>query len=221
MKQTKKDRAYALFSQGYLPLSKEIKDLGLYPSNRYKYFYEWEAAGKPPGLEPRRSAGTKSSAGDSIGVIDETKAKPKPKAEPKVGPEPEPKEKTPEGIEGEDEGIEGEDEDIEPREVHPEKPKEKAEAIGVVNEGTEEKGKGKGEAEHQEKKIATRVADDGIKCSVFLSLQTLALFKIAASTQAQHDGEEGLNLGDFLDTCAEDFFKVRGRKLGLISTGGK
>ncbi|KKN48237.1 hypothetical protein LCGC14_0654990 [marine sediment metagenome] len=210
MKQTKKDRAYALFSQGYLPLSKEIKDLGLYPSNRYKYFYEWEAAGKPPGLEQRQRAGTKSSAGDSIGRIDETKAKPKPKAEP----EPKAEEKTPEG-------IESEDEDIEPGEAHPEKPKEKAEAIGVVSEGTEEKGKGKGEAEHQEKKIATRVADDGIKCSVFLSLQTLALYKIAASTQAQHDGEEGLNLGDFLDTCAEDFFRVRGRKLGLISTGGK
>ncbi len=70
--------------------------------------------------------------------------------------------------------------------------------------------------------VAT-IADDGIKCTVFLSLQTLALFKIAASTQAElsENGAGPLLLGDFLDTCAGDFFEVRGKKLGLIVSGGK
>ena len=72
--------------------------------------------------------------------------------------------------------------------------------------------------EEPERRIATTITDDGIKCVVFLSLQTLALFRIAATTQAQFDREEELSLGDFIDTCAEDFFRVRGKKLGLISS---
>ena len=74
-----------------------------------------------------------------------------------------------------------------------------------------------------EQKIATTVAEDGIKCTVLLSLRTLTLYSIAKSTQAQlsQNGDGELSMGDFLDTCAADFFKVRGKKLGLINTGGQ
>ena len=111
-------------------------------------------------------------------------------------------------------------EEISPPGGSPDKPpKAKADVIGTANEVLAAKGK-EGKPEEQEKKIATSIADDGIKCVVFLSLQTLTLFRIAASTQAQYDNGD-LTLGDFLDTCAEDFFRVRGKKLGLISSGGK
>ena len=100
-----------------------------------------------------------------------------------------------------------------------EKPPGSDEDIGGASEVRVPKGKG-GKPTGPEMKIATTIADDGIKCTVFLSLQTLALYKIAASTQAQLNGGEVLALGDFLDTCAVDFFRVRGKKLGLITSGG-
>lgn len=205
---SKKARAFKLFAQGYLPASQEIKDLGLHPTNRYKYFHAWEALGKPDTLvrskggQPAIVSSTTPS-GETIGGVDETKAKLG--KDQKEKPQPE------------DEGI---DEGIEEGERPAEQPKGKDE-VGVISEAAKAEGKDKGKDEGQEKKIPTRVADDGIKCTVFLSLQTLALYKIAASTQAQYDGAGELNLGDFLDTCTEDFFRVRGKKLGLIRTGGK
>jgi len=223
MKQTKKANAFRLFCQGYLPNSPEIKGIGLYPSNRYKYFYEWQAQGKPE--TPIRSSGGQPSigssimpSGETIGSIDETKIKPQKDQEQPSPPEEKDIE---EGVEeGEEEG-EGKDEAPSEKlgELPEEKPKVKEEAIGGVSEVVQSKGKD-GKIEEPERKIATTIADDGIKCIVFLSLQTLALFRIAASTQGQFD-EEPLLLGDFIDTCAEDFFRVRGKKLGLIKTGGK
>lgn len=174
MKRSKKSKAFELFSQGYTPTSPEVKELGLHPTNRYKYFTEWQKLGKPADTESRHSqtamVSSKSPSGETIGGIDETKAKPE--KEQKEKPQPE------EALSQEEEISEG---------------------VGG-----------------QERKIPITVAEEGIKCTVSLSLQTLVLYKIAAAKQAQYDNEEELNLGDFLDTCAEDFFRVRGKALGLI-----
>ncbi|KKM85323.1 hypothetical protein LCGC14_1290110, partial [marine sediment metagenome] len=96
------------------------------------------------------------------------------------------------------------------------------ETIGEVSEVVIPRSKD-GKPMGPEQKIATTVVEDGIKCTVLLSLRTLTLYSIAKSTQAQvsQNGDGELSMGDFLDTCAADFFKVRGKKLGLISTGGK
>ena len=214
LKQTKKARAFKLFTQGFIPSSPEIKAIGLYESNRYKYFYEWRDLGKPEvpvGASKGKPVpvGSKSTGGETIGGVDETKAKPKEqKPEAQSGEVLSQGEQIPEGVE---EAERGEVEE------ELEKPKAKDEGIGIVSEVVTLKGKD-GKPEGPERKMATTIADDGIKCTVLLSLQTLALFRIAATTQAQFDGGGELSLGDFLDTCAEDFFRVRGKKLGLVIT---
>jgi len=210
LKQSKKARAFELFSQGYLPLSKEIKDLGLHPSNRYKYFYEWKALGKPTGILPRQNqsamVGTKSPGGETIGGIDETQVKHK---TPEILSQ---EEQGTEDIEDETEGIE---EDLVPEEAEPEQPPKSDESIGGVDEAG---GKRKKKAEEEKGKYEITVADPGIKCIVFLSKQTLALHEIAAAKQLElsKDGEGKLLLGDFLDGCVETFFKDRKLKLGLV-----
>lgn len=226
MKQTKKAKAFALFSQGFTPTDGEVKALGLHPSNRYKYFGEWQKLGQP--AEPSRQSKTTmvsstTLAGETIGAVDETKAKPKaqtPEARPEEPPAP--------AEEGEELGV-GEQkppelwpEDIPGERARAEARTKQEETIGAVSEVVAQKTK-EGEPPGPEKKIATTVAEDGIKCTVLLSLQTLTLYSIAKSTQAQlsENGDEELSMGDFLDTCAEDFFKVRGKKLGLINSGGK
>ncbi len=222
MKESKKAKAFALFSQGCVPSSPEIKDLRLHSSSRYKYFNEWEKLGKPSTTTHRDKPSTVSSAtpsGEIIGAIDETKNKSvaqAPKAieeptqeEPVPEPEPEP-ELWPEDIRAEEAARAAK------------AAKVPGESIGVVSEVVAPKTKD-GKVVEPEQKIATTVAEDGIKCTVLLSLQTLTLYSIAKSTQAQYseNGDEELSMGDFLDTCAEDFFSVRGKKLGLINLGGK
>ena len=230
MKKTKREKAFELFSQGFLPLSPEVKALGLHPSNRYKYYHQWESLGKPSGVEKGHSSstmvGSKLPAGETVGSIDETRVPQRvEKEEPELAPGDLSQEEVARllGEEAEEEEEAGISQEIgegtpgESPEVKNTSGKE--ESFGGVSEVKEPKAKdGK---PRPELKIATTVADDGIKCILFLSLQTLALYKIAASTQAQVNGDEELSLGDFLDTCAEDFFRVRGKKLGLISSGGK
>ncbi len=47
MKQSKKAKVFALFSEGKTPSSAEVKAIGLYKTNRYKFFYEWQGQGNP------------------------------------------------------------------------------------------------------------------------------------------------------------------------------
>lgn len=76
-KTTKKDRAYALFCEGKVPTSPEIKALGVNDSTRYKYFYAWQADGKPDRVPegPRHKASPAPSlpGGETVKAIDETK----------------------------------------------------------------------------------------------------------------------------------------------------
>ena len=152
--------------------------------------------------------------GEKIGGIDETKAKPD--KEQKDKPQPEEALSQDEEVE---EGVGEDEDDMDEQEESPtKKPKEQAEGIGVVDE-PKRKGTKKDEQPKEEKgKYEVTVADEGIKCTLFLSLQTLALYKIAAAKQAQlaKDGDAKLTLGDFLDECAESFFKDRKLKLGLV-----
>ena len=188
---SKKEAAFALFDAGKTKTSAEVKALGLTSHTRANYFYEWKK-----GREGKAPA---AHGGETVGGINETKQK---------------KAATPPKTERTQETTVEESEEATP------KPKAQDESIGTVTEVVAVKGKD-GKPDGPERKMATTIADDGIKCTVLLSLQTLALFRIAATTQAQFDGGGDLSLGDFLDTCAEDFFRVRGKKLGLISSGGK
>jgi len=200
---SEKEKAFALFDEGKTTISPEVKELKLKSKTRYNYYLEWRKAGNTssPSLETPSEA--KGKIKEAIGGIDETKQV-KRKASPQAAEEA----KEPEVSSQEKH-----------EEAKPEKPKVKEEAIGIVSEVVEPKDKD-GKPPEPERKIATTVVEDGIQCRVFLSLQTLALYRIAATTQAQYEDGE-LSLGDFLDTCAENFYKVRGKKLGLISTGGE
>lgn len=60
-------------------------------------------------------------------------------------------------------------------------------------------------------KIPTTVAGQGITITCIISVKTYALFQIAASMM---DGD--LTMGDFVDACAEDVYRMRGKDLGLI-----
>ena len=229
MKESKKDKAFALFSQGFEAKSPEVKALKLQSSTRYKYHQEWLNKGKPETTKNQDKAPKISSttpSGETIGAIDETKTKPRaqtPEIIPEVTPAPEPLPGVGEEPELWPEDIAAEEAAKVAREAKAEREaKAKAETIGTVNEvptPTSKDGKPIG----PEQKIATTVAEDGIKCTVLLSLQTLTLYSIEKSTQAQYaeNGDGELSMGDFLDTCAADFFRVRGKKLGLINSGGK
>jgi len=196
---SKKEAAFALFDAGKTKTSADVKALGLTSHTRANYFYEWKKG--------REGGAPAAHGGEILRGINETKQK-KAATPPKT-------ERTQETtVEEAEKGEVEESEEATP------KPKAQDEGIGTVSEVVTVKGKD-GKPDGSERKMATTIADDGIKCTVLLSLQTLALFRIAATTQAQFDGGGELSLGDFLDTCAEDFFRVRGKKLGLISSGGK
>ena len=206
-KPSKRQQAFQLFSEGYGPSSPEVKALGLTSGTRMTYHYDWDHMGRPVPSEemvigsreqPVTKANVGLAGGESIGAIRETAVEllKLPAEQLPLAPEDQPDEG----------GDEGKDERGEKQEVKGAKPE------GVeVPTATDEK-----------KKIPTSILGEGLRVTIFLSIQTLTLYQIAANTQGQYDGEDELTLGDFLDTCAEDFFRVRGKSLGLISmpTGG-
>lgn len=219
---SKKARAFQLFTEGKDASSQEVKDLHLSGSARYTYYWEWNKLGRPSGPETlspkpvnkadapsgKQIASTKSKTnlpgGESLASIVETG---KPQQNEKL---PEELKETPEE-ETEDKVEEAEKLKAEPGgevEKPPKKVEGKAEKVEAPSgEGTQ--------------KIPTTILGEGLKVTVFLSIGTLALYQIASSVQAQHDGEGELELGEFLDTCAADYFRVRGKILGLITAGGK
>lgn len=211
---TKKEAAFELFDKGLSASSPDVKALKLKAQTRANYYWEWKKGGHTPAQSPR---------GEIIGSIDEShleNRQPEPGNEKTEEDEPE-EEDDEESLPAQgtisqeipnEAGDGGNDSEEEP----PPQLTRQKESLGGVSESAPSKDK-----DGPDKKIATTVAGDGIRCVVFLSLETLALFQIASSTQAQHNGAEPLNLGDFLDTTARDYFEVRGKKLGLIQTGVK
>ena len=205
---SKREQAFALFSEGKGPSSLEVKALGLTEGSRLTYHYDWNKAGKPEGkleetinseASPAIKSKTSLPGGEAIASITEAKnliQKYQETVQQKQ--EQEPPEKLEEEFEDE---LMGEGE-------KPKKIEGKTEGIEAPSGGSK-------------KKIPTTILGEGLKVTVFLSIGTLALYQIASSVQAQHDGEGELELGEFLDTCAADYFRVRGKTLGLITAGGK
>jgi len=84
-------------------------------------------------------------------------------------------------------------------ELEPKKGEEPREMVVAGEEGEKKGG------------IPENIIGEGLDVRVRLSVATLALYQIVY-TAAGND----LSLGDFLDSCAEDFFLVRGKGLGLV-----
>jgi len=59
--------------------------------------------------------------------------------------------------------------------------------------------------------IPENIVGEGLNIKVRVSVKTLALYQIAYTAAG-----DNLSLGDFLDSCVEDFFQGRGQDLGLV-----
>lgn len=214
---TKKEAILALFAEGKSPSSPEVQAIGLKSPTRATYYWEWKkGGGKVTGsLSEGTGSVAKQRSGETIGGIDETKQMKKeaksPDTEAKSGEESESTEANPANPENQQEPTEAEEEKPKPQE-----------SIGGASEV-----RGKAEDDKSETKPPAKagltIAEEGIRCVVFLSLPTLTLYEIAAARQTQlaGNGVTKLLLGDFIDTCVNTFFKDRKLELGLIKTGGK
>ena len=198
MTESKKSKAYRLFSEGKEARSPEVKALKLTKATRYNYFSAWKREGKPDHipLRERGVAGGTVAAGETMLGGGEA-----------VGGYAEPG--TPVKVEAAPvrETIElAEDE-------------EEFEAMGeaAILEGPLEEPPGEGKSKIElgldgnDKDISADVVGFGLPVRVSLSIKTLALYQIAASRS-----DDGLTLGDFLDLVAEDYFQGRGKDLGLM-----
>lgn len=218
---SKKDVLFALFNEGKDLYSPEVKDIKLKSHTKATYYWQWkQGIEKPKGSSAVKPTSVKPSSpsGESIGGIDETRQIKKEATSPKKEAIASKSEET---VEAEDEEVE-DNEEANPEEgVEPEEPK-KEESIGGVDESRGKGEKKDGQGQEKKGKYEITVADQGVRCVVFLSLQTLALYEIAAAKQAQlaKDGEGKLLLGDYLDSCSESFFKDRNLRLGLVELKG-
>ncbi len=202
---TNKKKAFKLFDEGKLVHDPEVRALGLKSKTRSNYYWEWEQRAR--GGQATNGSQVPSSK-ESIGVIDETK---KIKKEVPVQQSQEPEQES----QSENNKVEGNGEDDSSEEAKSGKSKVKEESVGELKEsrGREDKKEKEGNSQNE-----VTIAGDGIRCIVYLSLQTLALYEIAAAKQARlsKNGEPKLALGDYLDSCSEQFFKDRNLKLGLV-----
>lgn len=202
-KTTKKDRAYALFCEGKVPTSSEIRALDVNDSTRYKYFYAWQADGKPDRVPegPRHKASPAPSlpGGESVKVIDETRTL------------------------AEAEKAKAEEEKAKRKD----KKANLEERLGAVSEEAEQKEDGEGKEDTEEKEDseaksggpkfpssssgAKSIIGQGLTVTCKVSIKTMALYEYAATV-----GGDELTFGDFVDTCVEDFFRGRNQDLGII-----
>lgn len=104
--------------------------------------------------------------------------------------------------------------EVKPEEGEPKTP-EPLDDTPVPPAESEEKPKEKPSTDGK-KALPTMVAGQSLTFAISISVKTLMLYQIAASMQ-----EEELTLGDFVDTCVEDTYRVRGFDVGLIKTGGE
>jgi len=199
MTESKKSRAYKLFSEGKKANSPEVKALGLKQGSRYGYYSKWNQEGRPDHIihtEIVASASTQLDGGETVGGYVETEIPVK--AETPVA-EAAPVREILESVEDEEDSEEAEapGEETKPKiEESPEGGKSKIE-LGLDG--------------NDKQSVSADVVGFGLPVRVNLSIKTLALYQIAASRSG-----DGLTLGDFLDSVAADYFQGRGRDLGLI-----
>ena len=195
---SKRKQAFALYDQGFVPGSDEVKAVpGLKANTRWTYYTQWrkikgiKTVGQ--GAKPDGTTAVAASAGESVRVIAE-------KVPPKPPPPPPPENgDTPEADKKEDE----EEEDGFPSlDGGPGAATGEAEKTAAV---TEKVGKG-GEPQYKS------VAGQGLLVQVKISVKTMMLYEIAASMTKNGP----LLLGDFIDTCVEDTYRGRGKDLGLV-----
>lgn len=86
---------------------------------------------------------------------------------------------------------------------------------GGTHEEPETKDEEKDSHSDGKKPLPTMVAGQGLTFAITISTKTLALYQYAASLS-----KSTLTIGDFLDTCVEDYYKGRGLDLGLVKLGG-
>jgi len=98
-----------------------------------------------------------------------------------------------------------------PKEPEEGAPETEEEVVGETKEPKIELGLD----ETDKQSVSADVVGFGLPIRVQLSIKTLALYQIAASRS-----DDGLSLGDFIDSCAEDYFKGRGVDLGLVELKG-
>lgn len=201
-----KDKAFALFTRDKKPRDPEVKALGIKSSTRWNYYNEWKRLGKPSPEVPEAELGLlKAPKEKQKRALAETVMLP---GRETVGPyKPEVSEA---GEKPSAEKVVSE-ETGEAAVVEEATPGSEAIAESVGKPGIEIK---LGEGDHEHPSIPEKVVGAGLPVTVTLSLKTLSFYEIAATVDPK------LTLGDFLDTCAEDFFQGRGKDLGLIQIGG-
>jgi len=59
---TRKDKAFKLFSEGFVPSSPEVKAIRLSKGSRYAYYSKWKAEGQPAPSAGQESKGVKEKA---------------------------------------------------------------------------------------------------------------------------------------------------------------
>ncbi len=197
MTKSKRQQAFALFEQGFVPGSDEVKAIkGLKSNTRWTYYTQWR---KIKGIKTV-GQGTSAVTASTVEKVAPISEKPPPKP-----PTPPP---TPEDGEAPAAGD------------REEKKEEEEDGFGLADgeegapaTGTEEKTAAVSErtpkgGEPQYKSVAGQ----GLLIQAKISVKTMMLYEIAAGMTK--DGP--LLLGDFIDTCVEDTFRGRGKDLGLV-----
>lgn len=188
---SKRQRAFALFDEGKTPSSPEVRALKLRGNVKYNYYQQWKHRAK-------------GSGADGSVIPEKNVITPVIKETDLVGVGLDESEAN--TVKGESSVIEGVVVDESENNTG-----ENKVAIGE-GESSEEHPGDDGDGKKPLKRV---VRAQGLTFQVVLSTKTLQLYQIAASMQ-----DIELTLGDFIDTCVEDFFRGRGYDLGLIKVGG-
>ena len=201
MKESRKVKAYKFFSEGKHFTSPEVKALGLKHGTRYGYFREWERGGKldhVPSGGGGASGLTSLGNGDAVGGYTEPTTPVEVETPATTAPPP------PEIAEDEEDDGEfdtlGEGEE-----------RTKATVKLVHTKSRSGKPNYSDGDEDNVAAIPEEVIGSGLRIETTVSLKTLSLFEIAKTIDTK------LSLGDFIDDCVEDFFRGRGKDIGLLN----
>ncbi len=218
MPKTKKERAFELFDAGVPLNSPEIKRLQLKGSTKYNYYGEWKKARGITDSTEEEKDGIRSSGvvgktqllgGETIAGLNE-KDRPE-KQEPVEGPSPAEGETKQPGSEQEPlwaEDLTNEEISSLERIVEEQRASDK--------EPPEDKPPpDKGKEESSKEKARSSIIGEGLAIQVKISVKSMALFEDARHRIFLNTGEK-IMLGDFIDTCIEDFYKGRGMDLGIV-----